>query len=59
MYVIEREMVETDTLLGGIEIVGAIGVILATFLVGGFSSDPLPWRVLAIFMGAAGLRRVR
>lgn len=52
-------MIDQRTLIGGIEILGAVGVIVATFFIGGFSSDPLPWRILAIFMGAEGLRRLR
>lgn len=52
-------MVGTKELIGGLELASAGGLILATFLVGGFSSDPLPWRILAIFMGAEGLRRLR
>lgn len=52
-------MVDQRTLIGGIEILGAVGVIVATFFIGGFSSNPLPWRILGIFMGAEGLRRLR
>lgn len=52
-------MAETSVLVGGLEVVGAVGVLLATFLVGGFSSDPLPWRILAIFMATEGIDRIR
>ncbi|MDY6817622.1 MAG: hypothetical protein SVG88_03085 [Halobacteriales archaeon] len=51
-------MVAKKAIIGGAEIVGAIGVVIATFSVSGFASDPLPWRILAIFMGAEGIEKL-
>lgn len=51
-------MVGTSDLLGGAELVGAAGVVIATFTVGGFSSDPLPWRILAVFMAVEGVDKL-
>lgn len=52
-------MVEIDTVIGVIEVVVAVGLVVATVTVGAFSDDPLPWRILAVFAGAEGLGRLR
>jgi hypothetical protein len=52
-------MADTRVLVGGPEVVGAVRVLLGTFFVGGFSSDPLPWRILATFLGVEDLDRMR
>lgn len=52
-------MVDSRTLIGGLEIIGAVVLVAGTFFVGALGSDPLPWRILAVFMGAEGLERLR
>lgn len=57
-------MSRRNNFIGGAEIVGAVLLVGATFTLGVFSpgagvEDPLAWRLVAIFMFAASLNRLR
>lgn len=52
-------MVEIDTVIGTVEVVVAVGLVVATVTLDAFRGDPLPWRILAVFAGAEGLGRLR
>ena len=57
-------MSRRNSLIGSAEIVGAVLLVGATFTLGVFSpgagvEDPLVWRLVAVFMFATGLNRLR
>lgn len=52
-------MVELTTALGVTEVVGAVVVVALTLTVGAFREAAVAWRVLAVFMAAEGLNRLR
>lgn len=53
------EIVDLRTLVGGLELVGAVSLVVGTFVLDPLAGDPLPWRILAVFMGAEGVSRLR
>lgn len=52
-------MVDNNALIGSAEVIGAVVIIVGTFVFNGVINSPLAWRILAIFMGVAGLARLR
>jgi hypothetical protein len=52
-------MNQVTVAIGAAEILGAVGLVSATFAIPAFADMALAWRVMAVFMILEGVNRVR